>query len=307
MKLFSSIAQAIFQGGWPGVVCIGNFDGIHLGHTGLLRHARALGPVCALTFEPHPVGMLFPERAPKRIATPARKLSLLAQQGVSAVITQTFDAAFASMTAAQFEQLLLSKIGAHTIAVGANFTYGARRSGSTETLRKAVEQEKKKLFVFEELKLDGAVVSSSEIRHRISTGDVEGANRYLGRPFELEGEITQGAQRGRKMGFPTANIQCEDTVKPKPGVYAVEFALVSEGTWRGGVANLGHRPTFVAHTPGEAELEVHVLDASGDWYGQKAVVRFLSRLRDECRFASREELEAQIKADIAAAKPFLKP
>jgi riboflavin kinase/FMN adenylyltransferase len=249
--------------------------------------------------------MLFPERAPKRIATPERKLELLAQQGVAAAVTQPFDAPFASMSAAQFEQLLFSDIAAHTVAVGANFTYGAGRRGSIQTLHEASRRLGGQLFIFSELKIEGLVVSSSEIRSRVISGDVEGARRYLGRPFELQGEIVQGEKRGQAMGFPTANVDYPDILFPKTGVYAVEFALDSEGAWRGGVANLGHKPTFVASTPAKAALEVHVPGAFGNWYGEKATVRFLSRLRDERRFASAEDLREQIQADILAAQPFL--
>jgi riboflavin kinase/FMN adenylyltransferase len=250
--------------------------------------------------------MLFPERAPKRIATPERKLALLAQQGVVAAVAQTFDESFASMSAALFERLLFSDIGAHTVAVGANFTYGAGRQGGIQSLHEASRRLGGRLFVCSELKVEGVVVSSSEIRRLVSLGDVEGARRYLGRPFELQGEVVQGEQRGRAIGFPTANLSYPDILFPKPGVYAVEFALDSEGTWRGGVANLGHKPTFVASTLAKAGLEVHVPGAFGNWYGEKATVRFLSRLRDERRFASVEDLKEQIKADILSAQSFLK-
>jgi len=318
MKLFSSVQQVVSQGGWRGVICIGNFDGVHLGHVGLLHCAKAFGPLLALTFEPHPMEILFPERAPKRIATPEQKQALLAQQGVAAVLTQTFDTSFAAMSAAQFESLLFEALGAHTIAVGANFTYGARCCGNTRTLHEASRRLGRQLFIFSELKVAGVVVSSSQIRTLVSAGDVAGAQQYLGRPFELEGDIMPGAQRGREMGFPTANIGCkEEVLMPKPGVYAVEFALAfeglaSEGRWRGGVANLGHKPTFAApmahgKRATRAELEVHIPGASGNWYGKKARIRFLSHLRDERRFASTEDLKAQIKADIEAAQPFLKP
>ncbi|MCL2012473.1 MAG: riboflavin biosynthesis protein RibF [Cystobacterineae bacterium] len=322
MKLFSSAEQLIAQGGWRGVVCIGNFDGVHLGHVGLLHCAKALGPVLVLTFEPHPVVMLFPERAPKRIATPERKLALLAQQGVMAVVSQSFDASFASTSAAQFERLLFSDLGAHAIAIGANFTYGAGRCGNVQTLQEASRRLKGKLFIFPELKIEGKVVSSSQIRRWVASGNIEEAKVYLGRPFELEGEVVEGQKRGRAMGFPTANICCADMLTPKPGVYAVQFSLDSQRLWRGGVANLGYKPTFAAEASGHAsaaapppstalslraELEVHVLEASGEWYGEKATIRFLSRLRDERRFASVEALKEQIRADIIAAKPFLKP
>jgi len=306
MKLFSSVQQVVSEGGWPGVICIGNFDGVHLGHVGLLHAAKALGPVLVLTFEPHPVEMLFPERAPKRIATPARKLELLAQQAVSAVVMQTFDVPFAALSAAQFERLLFAELGAHTVAIGANFSYGARRTGSIQTLHEAGRQLGGRLFVFPELKVAGEVVSSSKIRHLVSTGEVAQAKHCLGRPFELQGEVAYGEQRGRGIGFPTANVHCADVLMPKPGVYAVAFAL-GEGAFRGGVANLGHKPTFSSPPSPRVELEVHVPGATGDWYGEKATVHFLSRLRDERRFDCVEDLKAQIKADISAAQPFLKP
>jgi len=251
--------------------------------------------------------MLFPERAPKRIATPERKLELLEQQGVKAVVTQAFDRAFAGTPAACFEQLLFSDLGAHTIAVGANFTYGAGRCGDIESLQEAGRRLGGRLFVFPELKVGGLVVSSSRIRRMVAAGEVEGVRDYLGRPFELEGEVIEGEKRGRALGFPTANMAYGDILLPKPGVYAVEFALASEGRWRGGVANLGHKPTFSTFSSAKVELEVHVLEASGHWYGEKAGIRFLSRLRDERRFAGVEDLKAQIRADVAAAKPFLKP
>ena len=285
---------------------MGNFDGVHLGHIGLLHCAKELGPVLVLTFEPHPVGMLFPERAPKRIATPERKLALLAQQGVMGVVAQRFDASFASISAAQFERLLFEELGAHTIAVGANFSYGAGRCGDIRSLEEASRRLGRRLFIFSELKVGGIAISSSWIRRMVAAGDVWGVRSYLGRPFEVEGEVVGGEKRGRAIGFPTANIRCGEVLMPKPGVYAVQFALGVEGEWRGGVANLGYKPTFVA-VPSEVVLEVHVLGASGEWYGEKAGIRFLSRLRDERPFACVEDLKEQIRADVAAAEPFLKP
>jgi len=297
MKVFSSVEEAS-TGELAGcAVCLGNFDGVHLGHQALFAEAKQHGPAVAFTFHPHPGRVLQPELAPKLIALKARKLELLEACGLYAAICQPFSLEYARTTPEAFEKSILDGVGARTVVVGYDFTYGARRAGTTQTLEAACQARGASLHVVPPVTIDGVVVSSSKIREYILEGRVEAAARLLGRPFDLDGTVVPGAGRGRTIGFPTANIDTQNELRPSPGVYAVRVR--DAAGWHGGAANIGVKPTFGGT---EVTIEAHLFDYTSSLYGQKLRVEFLERLRPERRFASVAELSGQIARDIEAAR-----
>ena len=301
MQVFSSIDEAAASGSLRGcAVALGNFDGVHLGHQALFAAAARLGRAVALTFQPHPGKVLQPTLAPKLIATPARKLELLEQQNLFAAVTQPFTLEYAKVSPAEFEAQLFDLLQVGAVVVGHDFTYGSKRGGTVETLKKAAQQRGAVVEIVPPVAVDGVVVSSSRIREYLLEGRVEAAARLLGRPFELAGMVVAGAGRGRTIGVPTANIDTDNELRPAVGVYAVR--TFDDGVWRSGAANIGAKPTFGGSV---VTIEVHLLDYSGNLYGRRLRVRFIERLREERRFASVGELTAQIGRDIEAARSVL--
>jgi riboflavin kinase/FMN adenylyltransferase len=345
MRIHSGIAGSAHRL-TRGALAIGNFDGVHLGHRGLFDAAKASarqlgGPSSVLTFEPHPARLLAPEYAPPLISSPARKRELLAQAGVEDLVVQPFDRAFAGTEPERFVDLL-ADTGASEVVVGHDFTYGRERGGTVETLRASLGKRGLRLHVVAPITVHGLVVSSTKIREFTLEGRVEAAAQLLGRPFDLDGDVVRGAGRGRKLGWPTANIRTEAELLPGVGVYAVRARLVepsnttstttstptSTPTWTStttptttyvppilgpplrGAANLGLNPTFRddAHAGSGREplmLEVHLLDVDQDLYGRSLRVEFVHRLRDERRFPNVEALKQQIGRDVAAARRLL--
>jgi len=311
-----------------GALAIGNFDGVHLGHRGLFDAAKVSarelsGPVCALTFEPHPARVLAPQYAPPLISSGSRKRELLAGAGVEELVVQPFDRAFASTEPERFVELLAAT-GAGEIVVGHDFTYGRERAGTVDTLRADLQQRGMRLQVVAPIAVNGLVVSSTKIREFTLEGRVEAAAQLLGRPFDLEGDVVRGAGRGRKLGWPTANIRTDAELLPAVGVYAVRARLIEVpssttaatygpprlGPPIPGAANLGLNPTFRddAHAGSGREpllLEVHLFDIDQDLYGRMLRVEFVHRLRDERRFPNVEALKAQIARDVATARGLL--
>jgi riboflavin kinase/FMN adenylyltransferase len=334
MRIHSGIAASA-RSLTRGALAIGNFDGVHLGHRGLFDAARESarksgGPTSALTFEPHPARLLAPDYAPPLISSPARKLELLAAAGVEELVLQPFDRAFAATEPERFVELLAAT-GVAEVVVGHDFTYGRERRGTVETLREALGRRAVRLHVVAPITVNGLVVSSTKIREFTLEGRVEAAAQLLGRPFDLEGDVVRGVGRGRKLGFPTANIRTAAELLPAVGVYAVRVRLVdAPGTPADaissgepvtyvpprvraavlGAANLGLNPTFRddAHAGSRREplmLEVHLLDFEQDLYGRLLRVEFVHRLRDERRFPNVDSLKEQIARDVAAARSFL--
>lgn len=301
MKLFSSIQEAS-DGSLKGcAICLGNFDGVHLGHQALFAEAARHGAVVALTFNPHPGKVLQPQLAPRLIVSQARKLELLEAASVEAVIVQPFSLDYARTTPEVFEASLFDGIGARTVVVGYDFTYGVKRAGTVQTLTAAAATRGGQVKVVSAVSLEGVVVSSSKIREYVLEGRVEAAARLLGRPFDLDGLVVPGAGRGRTIGFPTANIDTTNELRPAAGVYAVRVMVLGEANarWHGGAANIGVKPTFGG---GEVTVEAHLFDFSGDLYGTRLRVEFLERLRAEKRFGSASELSSQIGRDLEAAR-----
>ncbi len=303
MKQFHGISEA-GQEVRGYALALGNFDGVHLGHQELFRQAKRLGRAAALTFEPHPGRVLQPDLAPKLITLLSRKLELLEQYGLDAAIIQRFTPEYAKTGSEQFEQSLLDQLGAKHLVVGNDFTYGAGRRGTVKRLQRAAAAHGATVQVVPPVTVDGVVVSSTKIREYILEGRVRAAQRLLGRYFDLDGTVVPGEGRGRAIGFPTANVDTANEVRPAPGVYAVRAQIRNTpepppSPWLGGAANIGMKPTFGGT---QVTIEVHLFDFSGDLYGKALRVQFVDRLRSELRFASVAELALQIGRDVEAAR-----
>jgi riboflavin kinase/FMN adenylyltransferase len=312
-----AVNPAVFQGSLPyadradaraPVVTVGNFDGVHRGHQALLsrvvERARAEGgPSAVFTFDPPPVEVLRPDKAPGRLQSLDEKIRCLGEVGIDQVVVEPFDREYARHEARWFaEEVLGRRLGARALVLGWDFRFGKDRSGGLEDLRHwlsvPVEQ-------FDPVELAGAPLSSSRIREAISRGDVARAADMLGRPFALSGRVVRGDQRGRTIGFPTVNIAtAPNRLLPANGVYAVRARILPGGPALPAVANLGVRPTFDGVTP-RPLLEVHLLDWQGDLYGAELEVELVERIREERRFPGIDALVAQIRADAARAAELL--
>lgn len=300
MKVFHSVAEAgrTLAGQ---ALALGNFDGVHVGHQALFSEARRHGAAAAFTFHPHPGKVLQPDLAPKLITLLPRKLELFTDCGLSAAVVQPFTRDYARTSPSDFEAALFDALGVAHVVVGSDFTYGAARGGTVATLREAAARRGARVHVVAPVTVDGVVASSSRVREYILEGRVSAARRLLGRPFDLDGTVVAGAGRGRGIGFPTANVDTQNELRPAPGVYAIRVHLPGEpgSTWHAGAANIGVKPTFGGT---EVTVEAHLLDFSGDLYGKELRVQFLERLRPEQRFGSVAELVGQIKRDVEAAR-----
>lgn len=289
----------------------GNHDGVHVGHRALIAEARRHAvsgslDVVALTFDPHPLTLLAPERAPTPITTIERRIELLHQAGVDRVVVARFDEAYASQSPDDFvRQVLVRELSAKAVVVGPDFRFGAARSGTLEQLRAMGAAHGFVVSEVPPITLEGVGrVSSTRVREAISTGDLERATTMLGRFHEVEGTVVLGDRRGRTLGFPTANLDADAIVMPADGVYAVVAQLVSsevESSLLRGVANLGTRPTFAAGR----SLEVHLFDFDADLYGARLRVFFVARLRAEQKFESLTALREQITVDADSARRLL--
>lgn len=293
---------------------IGNFDGLHLGHQRLVERAAALardtgGRTAALTFWPHPARVLAPGLAPPQISSRRRRRELLAAAGVDVLVEQPFDRDFASVDPSDFEALLLDQAQVSAVVVGYDFTYGRHRAGTVATLRAACEARGARFEAVEAVSVNGLVVSSSKVREFVLAGNVEAAASLLGRAFDVEGTVIQGAGRGRRIGVPTANVAPESDLLPGIGVYAVRVRL-PDGSTCAGACNVGLNPTFhpdssSGPTANAISVEVHLIDRSLDLYGARLGVEFVARLRAERRFASVDALVSQIRSDVDQARELL--
>jgi riboflavin kinase/FMN adenylyltransferase len=289
-----------------GVVALGNFDGVHKGHQALLAHAaseaKRLGTsMVVLTFEPHPRRFFVPDTGPFRLTLLPAKTRLLAGCGVQAVLAQRFDPAFAAVSADAFvDDVLLAGLGAQQVVCGYDFTFGARRIGNVEKLRDLGQARGFGVGVLDPVMREGEIYSSTRIRESLRAGWASEAAELLGRPWEIEGVVEQGDQRGRTIGFPTANVALGEHLRPRFGVYAVR-ALV-DGVWRNAVANLGKRPTVGKL---QENFEVHLFDFAGDLYGKVLRVQLIDFIRPEMKFAGLDALKAQIAADGERARAIL--
>lgn len=289
------------------VLAIGDFDGVHLGHRSVLAEAARIAaakrlPLAVMTFNPHPREVLGMEDYARYLAPIHDRMRLFAELGVDLAYVTAFDRAFARVSPEQFIDRMLVPLRIDTVVVGFDFTFGHQGSGTTDTLARLCEG-RIDVCVVPPFYLDGQKVSSTLIRDALAAGDMDKVLRYLGRPYRISGWVVQGEQRGRRIGFPTANLDLTAPyVIPATGVYAVLVTV--DGRRYEGVMNIGHKPTF-RQDRAEPTLEVHLLDFSGDLYGRTLKVDLIGYLRPERRFASVEELTAQIRRDIDTARHLL--
>ena len=306
-RIFNSIEEcaAQFAGTGRCAVTIGNFDGLHVGHQKILRsvreRARATGERAAvITFDPHPMRLLHPERAPLMIQTLEQRLAGFEQMGMDAALLLRFDRALSQVTAEEFiEKFLAGGLRAGAILVGANFRFGHRGAGDVEMLKRAGERDGFEVEVVPPVEVDGRIVSSTAIRAEVGCGDVSEAIALLGRPFSLTGEIQSGAGRGRTILFPTLNLAPEQELRPALGVYATESIV--GGKLFSSVTNVGTRPTFDGSG---VTVESHLFGFNESVGSGRMEVRFHARIRDEQKFSGVDALRAQIARDIDTARKF---
>jgi len=274
-------------------VAIGTFDGVHLGHREVIAGADTV-----LTFDPHPMSVTAPERAPELITSLQRKAELVESLGVEEMVVIRFDEQFAQHSAEQFiDEVVVAGLGATRVQVGDNFGFGKRAQGRAELLLADDRFETAVMPLFE---LDGAPVSSSRIRSLLREGEVAEANRLLGTPYVFSAEVARGDQRGRELGYPTANlVPTAGYCTPGHGVYAGRAELAG-GETKPAAINVGTRPMFES-VLGEL-IEAYLLDFDGDLYGQQLRVEFLERLRGEAIFESVDDLKQQMAADVEATR-----
>jgi riboflavin kinase / FMN adenylyltransferase len=272
----------------PRHVAIGTFDGVHLGHQAVIDDADTV-----LTFDPHPLEILHPAALPKLIMPFAVKRDVIDGLGVEELVVIPFDEEFATLPAERFiEDVLIGRLGAERVSVGENFRFGARAGGDPAMLAARGEFE---TTVVPLVEVDGETVSSTRIRALVAAGDMAGARHCLGAPFMVEGEVVKGDQRGRELGFPTANIVPDDRLAiPGHGV----FAAFADGV--PAAVNVGVRPTF--ETGRGLLIETYLIDREEDLYGKTLRVAFVERLRGEKRFPSAEDLVAQMRRDVDDAR-----
>jgi len=291
----------------PGGVClaIGVFDGVHLGHQSVIGQARAdalqLGAISAVvTFDRHPNAVVAPQNVPPLIYPLSKKMQVIASLGLDTVCVIHFDKPFSEISGEQFIRSLARVGGAvRSICVGETFMFGRKRSGDVALLKALAGELGFALHALPDVSLDGPTVSSTRIREAVRAGQFDLAGRMLGRPYTLYGPVIAGQSLGRKIGFPTANLDVVGVLVPPTGVYAADAHWGSKT--RRAAVNIGHRPTL--QSP-EARLcvEAHLLDFEGDIYGQEIELKFLRKLRDEQEFPSAAALRQQIEQDVAAAR-----
>ncbi|MEM6811054.1 MAG: bifunctional riboflavin kinase/FAD synthetase [Pseudomonadota bacterium] len=305
MKIFHDL-KAISQDFKNAVIIIGNFDGVHKGHQALIQKAKDIAAqdnktIGILTFEPHPRQLFQPDLSPSRLTPATLKAQKLKEHGIDFLCALEFDWDFASQSADTFVQnILIEGLGAHHIVIGHDFRFGQMRSGNAQTIR----DHKLDLTVVEAIEdQSGDIISSSRIRELIKQAEIQKANALLGWDWEIHGEIFKGDQRGRELGYPTANLLLNDTLHPSYGVYATRVQIEGEDEWRKAATNIGIRPMFKVPT---AQVEAHILDLPfSEFYGKKLRVQPVEKLRSEAKFDSLDELIAQMDKDCAKAREIL--
>jgi riboflavin kinase/FMN adenylyltransferase len=290
------------------VATIGTFDGVHLGHQAVLRqlaekHRELHLPAVVVTFEPHPSEYFMPDSAPPRLTRLREKIQLLETCSVDRVLCLRFDQYLATMSAQDFiKRIVVDDLRVHCLVVGDDFRFGAGRQGDFPMLQCAGANHGFSVVTTPTFDMDGVRVSSTRVREALACGDLELAARLLGRPYRLCGRVAYGDQRGRTLGFPTANIHLQRRGAPVRGVFAAEVSGLNGGP-AAGIANVGARPTVDGT---HMLLEIHVFDFDRDIYGRYVAIDFLSKLRDEKRFQSLEALKRQIEIDAQQARAYFR-
>jgi riboflavin kinase/FMN adenylyltransferase len=289
------------------VITIGNFDGLHLGHqkiiqTVLQESEDINGTSMVVTFDPHPMKILAPEREIKLLTTPKERERLIRTMGIHVLLCITFNEEFSQLMPDDFiDDILVKKINAKKVIVGQNYAFGKARKGTTELLRRRGRKYGFNVKVVRHAKFNGEVVSSSKIRSFLSKGQVFEASTFLGRAYTIEGNVIKGAGRGEKLlHIPTANITTPNELVPKEGVYAVKIGFKND--FFDGVANIGKKPTF-----GDAvtSYEVHIFNFTGNLLGEYLRIHFIDWIRDQRSFPDALSLERQIRNDIEHAREIL--
>ena len=284
------------------VMTVGNFDGVHLGHRALLRKviedAQSRGGASVvLTFDPHPLKIVAPAIAPRMLLARRDKMGLLRDVGIDFTIIQKFTPSFCDLAAEEFVQRYVTGLGTQSLWVGRDFRFGKGRTGTVEELRAWGPQSGFEVKIIEEVMKANRRVSSSRIRDLIETGDVNAVQRYLGRYHFIVGRVVRGQQRGRELGFPTANLLSRSEVMPPDGIYATFVEL--GGQHFPSVTSVGWNPTF---GDGPRTIETHILGFDANIYGRRLRLFFLDRIRDEKKFSSVELLVGQIRQDVIDAQ-----
>src|SRR5271157_3467754 len=301
MKILRAIDELESLPG-PTHLAIGVFDGLHIGHQAVIGHAvdsshQIGGSAVVVTFDPHPVRVLRPEKAPRLLTSTRHKLKLIEKLGVDAVLLLEFTAEFSKTAPNVFiESLARASNHLRQVCVGQEWTFGANRSGSTKLLEEMAPKLRFYVRTVPPVLMSGRVVSSTLIRSAVESGDLNSAAKYFGRDFTILGTVTEGRQLGRRLGFPTANLRAHNELFPPNGVYAAKAWF--NGREYGGVVNIGVRPT-IENEAGERILELHLFDFDQEIYGQDIEVAFLDYLRPEQKFSGIEELQSQIQRDAA--------
>jgi len=304
MKIFHDLENANIAK--PTVLTLGVFDGLHLGHQAIMarvvERARTTGSVAtAITFDPHPRAVLHPESAPPLLQTLDQRLANLDVLGIDQAVVVKFTRQFAGQPAENFlRDIVHERLHAREVYLGRGFAFGKGRGGNIDLLRRMSHELGFTADEVDEVQLRGMRISSSKIRELLAEGRVNLARRMLGRPYGVEGIVVRGDQRGRTIGFPTANLKPHNRVIPKYGVYAT--ATLIDATWRRSITNIGVRPTFESTT--EPSIETYIFDFDGDLYGDALRVRFLHRIRDERKFKGVDELVTQIRHDTELARNY---
>ncbi|MFA6542890.1 MAG: bifunctional riboflavin kinase/FAD synthetase [Limisphaerales bacterium] len=286
-------------------VAIGVFDGVHLGHQQVIRQTLAdarqhEGVPVVITFDRHPNAVVAPDRVPPMLYSLPQKLRAIESLGIANALLIRFDRAFSGQTGEQFIRGLARDFGhLHSVSVGSEFTFGHKRSGDVALLRQLGAELMFTVHGLAAVSLDGEAVSSTRIRETVRSGDLDAASQMLGREYSIAGTVIEGDRVGRKLGFPTANLDVSGLALPPNGVYAVHVRL--RGREHRGALNLGVRPTVANPVP-RLQCEVHLLDFTEDIYGAELELTFAARLRDEQKFPDMAALQAQVTRDLAAAR-----
>ncbi len=306
----------VIQDAWnaPGLAggavgTIGNFDGVHRGQRAILERvigrARDLGlPAVVTTFEPHPLTVLSPQEAPRRLTTAQQKARLLEAQGVDILAVVRFTPEFSETPAEVFvRDYLHGKLGLREVYVGSRFAFGRRREGDLEVFKRLAADLGFQCHGVDEIHHDGQPVSSTRIRRAVTAGRVETAGVMLGRPYVMGGVVVAGDGRGKGLGWPTMNLEPENEILPADGVYASRVTFSATGQCIDGVSNVGRRPTFDGDQA--RVVECHIFDFDREIYGEKVELSFLTRLRGERLFTSVDALTEQIAEDARLAREYL--
>jgi len=289
-------------------IAIGSLDGVHLGHAALIARVRERAQQrglasAVLTFEPLPREFFSPASAPGRITSLRERLEAIAALGVDTAFVQRFDAPFAALAPEAFAERLRERHGCRHIVIGEDFRYGARRMGDAASLAASGKRLGFEVEVLAAVRSGADRVSSTAVREALARGDFDTAARLLGRRYAITGHVVHGAERGRTLGFPTANVRL---ARPRPALQGIFAVKCLGAATRGleGVASLGINPAVVSRGP--ATLEAFLFDFSGDLYGRRLTIEFVKKLRDEAHFASLDELAAQIRRDCEMAREALR-